>query len=110
MYDLLRQAATLKASLDAAAKTLSLDVARIDDAGDHFRTAVTSFTERAKAKLSDYPERTVQVVLSQKADEIHVAVQKAARAAFEAQAWDTAGALTDRHKGTAGEFHRGIWF
>ena len=36
-------------------------------------------------------------------------MQKAAPAVFEAQAWDTAGALTDRLKDAAGEFRRGIW-
>jgi hypothetical protein len=54
-------------------------------------------------------ERTAKVVLTQKADEIHGAMQKAARTAFEAQSWDTAGALADRLKGAAREFRRGLW-
>jgi hypothetical protein len=107
--DLLRQAETLKASLDTASKDLSLNVATLDEAGDRFRMAVTSFTEQAKAELSDHMERAAKVFLTQKADEIHVAMQKAARTAFEAQSWDTAGALADRLKGAAGEFRRGLW-
>ena len=107
--DLLRQAEILKAKLDAASKDLSLNVATLDEAGDRFRMAVTSFTEQAKAELSDHMERTAKVVLTQKADEIHMAMQKAARSAFEAQSWDTAGALADRLKGAASEFRRGIW-
>jgi hypothetical protein len=107
--DLLRQAETLKANLGAASKDLSLNVATLDEAGDRFRLAVTSFTEQAKAELSEHMERTVKIVLTQKADEIHVAMQKAARTAFEAQSWDTAGVLADRLKGAAGEFSRGIW-
>jgi flagellin-like hook-associated protein FlgL len=57
--DLLRQVKTLKANLGAAGKVLSLSVATLDDAGDRFRLAVTSFTEQAKAELSEHMERTV---------------------------------------------------
>jgi hypothetical protein len=71
--------------------------------------AVTAFTEQAKAGLPEHMERTAHVVLTQKADEIHVAMQKAARTAFEAQSWDTAGALAARLKGAASEFRRDVW-
>ena len=107
--DLIRQAETLKATLKAASQDLSRNVATLDDAGDRFRMAVTAFTEQAKAELTEHMERTAHVVLTQKADEILVAMQKAARTAFEAQSWDTAGALADRLKGAAGEFRRGVW-
>ena len=107
--DLIRQAETLKATLEAASQDLSRNVATLDDAGDRFRMAVTAFTEQAKAELTEHMERTAHVVLTQKADEILVAMQKAARTAFEAQSWDTAGALADRLKGAAGEFRRGVW-
>jgi hypothetical protein len=93
---LIRQAETLKATLESASQDLSRNVATLDDAGDRFRMAVTAFTEQAKAELTDHMERTAHVVLTQKAEEIHVAMQKAARTAFEAQSWDTAGALADR--------------
>jgi hypothetical protein len=107
--DLIRQAETLKATLGSASQDLSRNVATLDDAGDRFRMAVTAFTEQAKAELTEHMERTAHVVLTQKADEIHVAMQKAARTAFEAQSWDTAGALADRLKGAASEFRRGVW-
>ena len=107
--DLIRQTETLKATLEAASQDLSRNVATLDDAGDRFRMAVTSFTEQAKAELTEHLDRTVHVVLTQKADEIQVAMQKAARTAFEAQSWDTAGALADRLKGAASEFRRGVW-
>lgn len=53
-------------------------MATLDDAGDRFRLAMTAFTEQAKAELTEHMERTAHVVLTQKADEIHVAMQKAA--------------------------------
>jgi hypothetical protein len=62
-----------------------LDVTTLDVASDRFRMAVTSFAE------------------------IHVAMQKAVRTAFEAQSWDTAGVLAGRLKGAAGKFRRRIW-
>ena len=90
-------------------RQLKATTAVLDDAADRFRMAVTSFTEQAKAELSDHMERSAQRVLTQKADEIQVAMQKAARTAFEAQSWDTASALADRLKDAANEFRRGIW-
>ena len=90
-------------------RQLKATTAVLDDAADRFRMAVTLSTEQAKAELSDHIDRTAQRVLTQKADEIQVAMHKAARTAFEAQSWDTAGALSDRLKGAASEFRRGIW-
>ena len=107
--DLVRKTESLKSNLDAASADLVMNVKTLDDAGDRFRMAVTSFTEQAKAELTEHMARSAKIVLTQKADEIHVAMQKAARSAFEAQSWDTAGALADRLKGAASEFRRGIW-
>jgi ssDNA-binding replication factor A large subunit len=107
--DLIRQAESLKATLQAASQDLSRNVTTLDDAGDRFRMAVTSFTEQAKVELTEHMERTAHIVLTQKADEIHATMQKAARTAFEAQSWDTAGALADRLKSAADEFRRGVW-
>lgn len=107
--DLVRKTESLKSNLDAASADLVKNVKTLDDAGDRFRMAVTSFTEQAKAELTEHMDRSARIVLTQKADEIHVAMQKAARTAFEAQSWDTAGALADRLKGAASEFRRGIW-
>jgi hypothetical protein len=86
-----------------------LDVTTLDVASDRFGMAVTSFADQAKADLSKHMERTAKVVLTKKADEIHVAMQKAVRTAFEAQSWDTAGVLAGRLKGAAGKFRRRIW-
>lgn len=36
-------------------------------------------------------------------------MRKAARTAFKAQSWDTAGLQAIRIKGAAGEFRRGVW-
>ena len=90
-------------------RQLKATTAVLDDAADRFRMAVTLFTEQAKTELSEHMERTAERMLAQKTDEIQLAMQKAARNAFEAQSWDTAGALADRLKDAAGEFSHGIW-
>lgn len=107
--ELVQKTEGLRANLDAASADLLKNVATLDDAGDRFRMAVTLFTEQAKAELSDHMERSAQMVLTQKIPEIQAIMQQAARTAFEAQSWDTAGALADRLKGAASEFRRGIW-
>ena len=100
--------AVLKSSIELD-RQLQATTQALDANGDRYRMAVTAFTEQAKAELSEHVQRATQIVMTQKADEIHMAMQKAARSAFEAQSWDTAGALADRLKGAASEFRRGIW-
>jgi len=102
----------LPALVDNAERKLSGTVTALDDVGDKFRLAVTSFTEQAKADLAEYLDlKTVQAAqtAAKTVENQRAALQEAAQMAFRSEASDKATRLGIALSEAAKEFRRSMW-
>lgn len=93
----------------AAEERLTGTAKLLDDAGGRYRTAVTAFNEQAKLDLTQYLERTAQLLASKTAEEQRAAMQEAARLAFRFEAAEKSADLGRVLSDAAREFRRSTW-
>jgi len=106
---LLARVEALPAAVSAAEERLTATVAALDNAGDKYRMAVTSFNDEAKAELAEYLDRKTTQVASKTVEEQRSALQEAARIAFRSEASDKAANLGLVLGEAAKEFRRSMW-
>lgn len=90
-------------------RQLKATAAAINEGSDRFRMTVTAFVEDTKAELKEDAQRNRVMLMAESTDDFQASMQKIARAAFQAQSWDTASTLADRLRESAAEFRRSIW-
>jgi len=109
---LLARIEALPALVDDAESKLSSTITALDEAGDKFRLAVTSFTEQAKADLAEYLDlKTVQAAqtAAKTVEDQRAALKEAAQMAFRSEASDKATSLGIALISATKEFRRSIW-
>lgn len=106
---LLTRAEVLPVTIQDAESRIAGMIARLNEAGDRFRLAVTSFSEEARTGLSDYAQRKVVEAGARAADEVHAAMAEAALLAFRSEASDKAAVLSLELAEAAREFRRSMW-